>query len=153
MEEADKDWVTIRMVGGWVFLLVPAHPGSPGQRAVKRSWCCCSYSNVIVSIFLKLPASSMSVATCIYLVFEYMTCYQTAFTSACAWLSKKILQLSAGLSKSLRTRLRKQKNPQCICLCARQQPKSHCKQTVYWPICGTSTRPWSTIIGWWQLWI
>ena len=26
----------MRMVGGWVFLLVPAHPGSPGQRAVKR---------------------------------------------------------------------------------------------------------------------
>jgi len=35
MEEADKDWVMIRMVGGWVFLLVPAHPGSPGQRAIK----------------------------------------------------------------------------------------------------------------------
>jgi len=31
----------IRTVGGWVFLLVPAHPGSPGQRAVKRSLCCC----------------------------------------------------------------------------------------------------------------
>jgi len=41
----------IRMVGGWMFLLVPAHPGSPGQRAVKRLllllflcvilvWCC-----------------------------------------------------------------------------------------------------------------
>jgi len=26
----------IRMVGGWMFLLVPAHPGSPRQRAVKR---------------------------------------------------------------------------------------------------------------------
>jgi len=26
----------IRMVGGWVFLLVPAHPGSPRQRAVKQ---------------------------------------------------------------------------------------------------------------------
>jgi len=26
----------IRTVGGWVFLLVPAHPGSPGQKAVKR---------------------------------------------------------------------------------------------------------------------
>jgi len=26
----------IRMVGGWVILLVPAHPGSPWQRAVKR---------------------------------------------------------------------------------------------------------------------
>jgi len=36
MEEADKDWVMIRMVDGLVFLLVPAHPGSPGQRAVKR---------------------------------------------------------------------------------------------------------------------
>jgi len=36
MEVADKDWMMIRMVGGWVFLLVPAHPGSPGQRAVKR---------------------------------------------------------------------------------------------------------------------
>jgi len=41
MEEADKDWMMIRMVGGWVFLLVPAHPGSPGQRAVKRLLCCC----------------------------------------------------------------------------------------------------------------
>jgi len=36
MEEADKDWMMIGMVGGWVFLLVPAHQGSPGQRAVKR---------------------------------------------------------------------------------------------------------------------
>jgi len=36
MEEADKDWVMIRMVGGWMFLLVLAHPGSPGQRAIKR---------------------------------------------------------------------------------------------------------------------
>ena len=26
-----------RGVSGWMFLLVPAHPGSPGQRAVKRS--------------------------------------------------------------------------------------------------------------------
>jgi len=27
-------------VSGWMFLLVPAHPGSPGQRAVKRSCVC-----------------------------------------------------------------------------------------------------------------
>ena len=31
-EEADKDWMMSRMVGGRVFLLVPAHPGS---------FCCC----------------------------------------------------------------------------------------------------------------
>jgi len=37
MEEVDKDWMMIRMVGGRVFLLVPAHPDSPGQTAVKRS--------------------------------------------------------------------------------------------------------------------
>jgi len=36
MEEADDQWMMIRMVGGWVFLLALAHPGSPGQRAVKR---------------------------------------------------------------------------------------------------------------------
>ena len=24
-------------MSGWMFLLVPAHPGRPGQRAVKRS--------------------------------------------------------------------------------------------------------------------
>jgi len=34
MEEADKDWMMIRMVG-WMFLLVPTHLGSPGQRAIK----------------------------------------------------------------------------------------------------------------------
>jgi len=31
-------WMMVRMVGGWVFLLVPAHPGTHGQRAVKQ--CC-----------------------------------------------------------------------------------------------------------------
>jgi len=36
MEEAGKDWMMIRVVSGSVFLLVLAHPGSPGQRAVKR---------------------------------------------------------------------------------------------------------------------
>ena len=35
VEEADKGWMMIRIVVGWVFLLVLAHPGSPGQRAVK----------------------------------------------------------------------------------------------------------------------
>ena len=30
--------------GGWVFLLVPAHPGSPGQMAVKRLLLMCCYN-------------------------------------------------------------------------------------------------------------
>jgi len=36
MEEADKDRMMILMVGGWMFFLVPAHPGSLEQRVVKR---------------------------------------------------------------------------------------------------------------------
>ena len=33
MEEADKDWMTIRMVGGWVS--VSSDTGSPGQSWTK----------------------------------------------------------------------------------------------------------------------
>jgi len=32
MEEADKVWLMVRRsVSGWMFLLVPAHLGSPGK--------------------------------------------------------------------------------------------------------------------------
>ena len=37
MEEGDKGCPMIRMgVSGCMFLLVPAYPGSPGQKAVNR---------------------------------------------------------------------------------------------------------------------
>jgi len=46
MEKGDKGSTMIRMgVSGWMFLLVPAYPGCPGSKAVKRSsllllyWC------------------------------------------------------------------------------------------------------------------
>ena len=51
VEDADKDWITIRMVGGSVFLLVPAHPGSPRQRAVKWLLCCCVWNRAGHYIF------------------------------------------------------------------------------------------------------
>jgi len=36
MVDADKGWLMISFgVSGWMFLLAPAHPGSPGQRAIK----------------------------------------------------------------------------------------------------------------------
>jgi len=39
MEEADKEWLMINIgVSGWLFLLLLAHPGSPGQRAVLNTW-------------------------------------------------------------------------------------------------------------------
>ena len=31
MEEADKDWMIIRMVDGWMFLVVPAHRVVPDK--------------------------------------------------------------------------------------------------------------------------
>ena len=42
-----------RGVSGWMFLLVPAHPGSRGQRAVKRSC-------VLLTYFLSRDALSES---------------------------------------------------------------------------------------------
>jgi len=37
MEKDDKGSTMIRMgVSGWMFLLVPAYPGCPGSKAVKR---------------------------------------------------------------------------------------------------------------------
>jgi len=41
MEEVDKGCPMIRMgVSGWMFLLVPAYPGCPGQKAVKQLCVC-----------------------------------------------------------------------------------------------------------------
>jgi len=55
MEEDDKGCPMIKMgVSGWVFLLVLAYPGSPGQKAVKRLCVCvCVYvSPDFVGFFL-----------------------------------------------------------------------------------------------------
>jgi len=50
-EDGDEGWLVIRIgVSGWMFLLVPAHPGSPGQRAVKRLYCSSSAELVILNL-------------------------------------------------------------------------------------------------------
>jgi len=44
--EVDKGCPLIRMgVSGWVLLLVPAYPGSPGPKAVKRL-CVCVFKDL-----------------------------------------------------------------------------------------------------------
>jgi len=56
----NKDWMMFRMVGGWVFLLVPAHPDSPRQRAIKRLlflWVC-NYSPNSVSTKLQVHSET-----------------------------------------------------------------------------------------------
>jgi len=45
----------IRMgVSGWMFLLVPAHPGSSGQRAVKWLYVCVCVCISLLLYYLKL---------------------------------------------------------------------------------------------------
>ena len=53
IEKIDKGCLMTRMaVSGWMFLLVSAHPGSSGQRAVKRLCVCCQYSCWLLAQYL-----------------------------------------------------------------------------------------------------
>jgi len=66
MEEVHKGCLMIRMgVSGWMFLLVPAHPGSPGQRAVKQLCVCVLllYTRLIKQHPHLTQASQLSVQT------------------------------------------------------------------------------------------
>ena len=52
VDEVDEECLMIRLgVSGWMFLLVPAHPDSPGQRAVK---CLCVFVCLCVCVSLSL---------------------------------------------------------------------------------------------------
>jgi len=57
----------IRMVGGWVFLLVLAHLGSPGQRAVKRLLLC-------VCLVKQKPKAVVVVLVVVVIVVVWVTC-------------------------------------------------------------------------------
>jgi len=61
MEEADKGWMMIRMVGGWVFLLVPAHQACPRQRAVKQCCRCCVCNGLLADYHLRTPAANAEI--------------------------------------------------------------------------------------------
>jgi len=71
---------------GWVFLLVPAHPGRPGQRAIKRLLCCCCVCPFNLSL--------LTVSVCL-VVFQvvatrccWITCRTWAIFSRSHWLTK-----------------------------------------------------------------
>ena len=51
MEEDDKECPMIRLgVSGWVFLLVPAYPGCPGQKPLNGCVCVCARVCVCVRV-------------------------------------------------------------------------------------------------------
>ena len=61
MEEVDKGCPIIRTgVSGWMFLLVPAYPGCPGQKAVKWLCVCVSlcvcilHQNLLLQVILEI---------------------------------------------------------------------------------------------------
>ena len=64
MEKGDKGSTMIRMgVSGCMFLLVPAYPGCPGSKAVKRSLLLLYTLNVLMHYLVKhLSPFSLSVA-------------------------------------------------------------------------------------------
>jgi len=69
MEEVDKGCPMIRMsVSGWVFLLVPAHPGCPGPKAVK--WLCVCVcivwcEDIVLQQHSKMPCCRCKVGICV----------------------------------------------------------------------------------------
>jgi len=77
----------IRMVGGWVFLLVPAHLGSHGQRAVKRLFmllCAClaaNFSSFVVRLLSGLDAFQRR--DVLLISFTALTCWLTDTKGIC----------------------------------------------------------------------
>ena len=71
MEKVDKGCLMTRMgVSGWMFLLVPAHPGSPGKRAIKQL-CACYF-----------PTSSVTLCYYYYCDYQYC-CYYLLYKKPC----------------------------------------------------------------------
>ena len=86
MEEDDKGCPMIRMgVSGWMFLLVLAYPGSPGQKAIK--WLCVCVCLVCYVLHAAITAISIIPVHKIQLLTEY-TKSTKSFTS---WLLKAII--------------------------------------------------------------
>ena len=73
MEEADKDWMMIRMVGGSVFILVPAHPGSPRTKG----------RNTVVMAALRSNADIILLPCSFYL----LSFFPRLISAAADWMS------------------------------------------------------------------
>ena len=55
----------------WMFLLVPGHPGRPGQRAIKRLCVCVCFCNVQSTLLNALTATE---SECASYEFTTLTC-------------------------------------------------------------------------------
>jgi len=83
MEEADKDWMMIRMVGGRVCLLIPDQPGSAGQRAVKWLLYVCTHG---IFMFVQTTSQRIDCDGCAMGMYH---CALTDITDSCTqiWVS------------------------------------------------------------------
>ena len=78
MEKGDKGSTMIRMgVSGWMFLLVPAYPGCPGSKAVKRSLLLFLYSGPS----LKAYNGDTAIQLIAHDIWKLL--YNTIFSTAC----------------------------------------------------------------------
>ena len=114
MEKGDKGSTLTRMgVSGWMFFLVPAYPGCPGQTAVKllllllfsdESWLMavhCQLNSKVPSLW-----KTSSFTTSLQRFFKYIALWESCFNhswSQVAWLNKtKIIVISIARSSSVR---------------------------------------------------
>jgi len=83
MEEVDKGCPMTRMgVSGWVFLLVPAYPGSPGSKAIKRLCVCVCVFSVLPSIWI-LDCSSFFASDIVLMI---QLCWNVLSCDRVMWL-------------------------------------------------------------------
>ena len=91
MEKGDKGSTLTRMgVSGWMFLLVPAYPGCPGQTAIKRLLllCCCYYLVVVTqfniyTVFQKMGDTKLMAVTLLSLKW-FSKFFTVRFSSKCS---------------------------------------------------------------------
>jgi len=73
----------IRMVGGWMFFLVTAHPGSPGQRAVKQL--------LMLLLLLLLAVYRSAIGRQLTVLINWFSCGFTSHSTqnrcVCVWLT------------------------------------------------------------------
>ena len=90
MEEADKWWLMNRKgVSGWMFLLVLAHPGSPGQRAIK--WLCVCVTMQIKTAHLH-AATKKNLSYSAVMTRPSLLCLLSSTNKTLSWTVKIVTQ-------------------------------------------------------------
>ena len=103
MDEDDNGCPMIRMgVSGWMFLLIPAFPGSPRQKAVKRL-CVCVLTKLPSFLFSLLKKwLNLASVFCVHFLLHYVlawlyvcvSCFWFCFALISQEIAKKVFEMT-----------------------------------------------------------